>query len=274
MQISLDTSKNPEQGSPTRSLWYDRIWAAFIFFTRLPFWSIYQPKKEAYKTVVEHWPLTGWLTGGAMAAIIWFGSMALPYPIVIILAILTRLLITGALHEDGLADFMDGFGGGGSDRQRILDIMKDSHIGTYGVISLIIYFLLLFFALVSMHPQDAALTVIAADPYAKMLSAQLIQMMPYARTEETAKNHTVYRKFNVIAGISLAVQGLLPLGLYIYLMHEKTDWQMLVFLPALVVYFLYLLIWRRLKGYTGDCCGTVFLLTELMFYLVAVYSLR
>ena len=274
MQISLDTSKNPEQGSPTRSLWYDRIWAAFIFFTRLPFWRIYQPKKEAYKTVVEHWPLTGWLTGGAMAAIIWFGSMALPYPIVIILAILTRLLITGALHEDGLADFMDGFGGGGSDRQRILDIMKDSHIGTYGVISLIIYFLLLFFALVSMHPQDAALTVIAADPYAKMLSAQLIQMMPYARTEETAKNHTVYRKFNVIAGISLAVQGLLPLGLYIYLMHEKTDWQMLVFLPALVVYFLYLLIWRRLKGYTGDCCGTVFLLTELMFYLVAVYSLR
>ena len=274
MQISLDTSKNPEQGSPTRSLWYDRIWAAFIFFTRLPFWRIYQPKKEAYKTVVEHWPLTGWLTGCVMAAIIWFGSMALPYPIVIILAILTRLLITGALHEDGLADFMDGFGGGGSDRQRILDIMKDSHIGTYGVISLIFYFLLLFFALVSMHPQDAALTVIAADPYAKMLSAQLIQMMPYARTEETAKNHTVYRKFNVIAGISLAVQGLLPLGLYIYLMHEKTDWQMLVFLPALVVYFLYLLIWRRLKGYTGDCCGTVFLLTELMFYLVAVYSLR
>lgn len=274
MQISLDTSKNPEQGSPTRSLWYDRIWAAFIFFTRLPFWRIYQPKKEAYKTVVELWPLTGWLTGCVMAAIIWFGSMALPYPIVIILAILTRLLITGALHEDGLADFMDGFGGGGSDRQRILDIMKDSHIGTYGVISLIIYFLLLFFALVSMHPQDAALTVIAADPYAKMLSAQLIQMMPYARTEKTAKNHTVYRKFNVIAGISLAVQGLLPLGLYIYLMHEKTDWQMLVFLPALVVYFLYLLIWRRLKGYTGDCCGAVFLLTELMFYLVAVYSLR
>ena len=56
-------------------------------------------------------------------------------------------------------------------------------------------------------------------------------------------------------------------------MHEKTDWQMLVFLPALVVYFLYLLIWKRLKGYTGDCCGAVFLLTELSFYLVAAYYL-
>ena len=262
MQISLDTSK-----------WYDRIWAAFIFFTRLPFWRIYQPKKEAYKTVVEHWPLTGWLTGCSMAAVIWFGSMVFPYPVAIILAILTRLLITGALHEDGLADFFDGFGGGGSDRQRILDIMKDSHIGTYGVIALILYFLLLFFSLSSLTPYYAALTIIAADPYAKMLSAQLIQMMPYARTEQTAKNHTVYRKFDVRAGISLAIQGLLPIGLYIYYLYDKIDWQILIFLPALVLYFIYLMIWRRLKGYTGDCCGAVFLLTELSFYLVVTYSL-
>ena len=262
MQVSIDNTK-----------WYDRIWAAFIFFTRLPFWRIYQPKKEAYKTVVEHWPLVGWLTGCSMAAVIWFGSMVLPYPIAIILAILTRLLMTGALHEDGLADFFDGFGGGGSDRQRILDIMKDSHIGTYGVIALILYFLLLFFSLGSLTPFYAALTVIAADPYAKMLSAQLIQMMPYARTEETAKNHTVYRKFNVRAGICLAIQGLLPIGIYIYYLYDKIDWQILVFLPAFILYFIYLLIWRRLKGYTGDCCGAVFLLTELSFYLVATYSL-
>ena len=208
-----------------------------------------------------------------MAAVIWFGSMFLPYLVAIILAILTRLLITGALHEDGLADFFDGFGGGGTDRQRILDIMKDSRIGTYGVIALILYFLLLFFSLSTLTPFHAALTVIAADPYAKMLSAQLIQMMPYARTEETAKNRTVYRKFNVRAGISLAIQGLLPTGIYIYYLYDKIDWQILIFLPALVLYFIYLLIWRRLKGYTGDCCGAVFLLTELSFYLVATSSL-
>ena len=208
-----------------------------------------------------------------IGAVIWFGSMVFPYPVAIILAILTRLLITGALHEDGLADFFDGFGGGGSDRQRILDIMKDSHIGTYGVIALILYFLLLFFSLSSLTPYYAALTIIAADPYAKMLSAQLIQMMPYARTEQTAKNHTVYRKFDVRAGISLAIQGLLPIGLYIYYLYDKIDWQILIFLPALVLYFIYLMIWRRLKGYTGDCCGAVFLLTELSFYLVVTYSL-
>ena len=262
MQISLDTSK-----------WYDRIWAAFIFFTRLPFWRLHQPSKEAYKTVVEHWPLTGWLTGAAMAAVLYFGSMVFPYEIAILLAILMRLLITGALHEDGLADFMDGFGGGGTDRQRILDIMKDSHIGTYGVITLILYFLLLFFALHAMTPYEAALTIVAVDPFAKMLSAQLIQMMPYARTEETAKSHIVYRKFDVVAGISLAIQGLMPMGIYIYIMYARIDWQLLIFAPAITMYFLYMLIWRRLRGYTGDCCGAMFLITELATLLVASYYL-
>jgi adenosylcobinamide-GDP ribazoletransferase len=263
MQISLDTSK-----------WYDRIWAAFIFFTRLPLWRLHQPEKEAYKTVVEHWPLVGWLTGTTMAAVLYFGSMLFSYEIAILLAIITRLLVTGALHEDGLADFIDGFGGGGTDRQRILDIMKDSHIGTYGVISLILYFLLLFFTLHAMTPIDAAMTIAAVDPFAKMLSAQLIQMMPYARTEETAKNHTVYRRFDIKAGISLAIQGLLPICLFIYYMYARVDWQLLIFIPAIVMYFLYMLIWRRLHGYTGDCCGALFLLTELATLLVAGYYLQ
>ena len=77
-----------------------------------------------------------------MAATLYFGSMILPWAVSVIVAIAVRLLITGALHEDGLADFLDGFGGGG-DRARILAIMKDSHIGTYGVLGLIIYMSLL-----------------------------------------------------------------------------------------------------------------------------------
>ena len=194
--------------------------------------------------------------------------MVFNYEIAILLAIVSRLLLTGALHEDGLADFFDGFGGGGRDRQRILDIMKDSHIGTYGVLALIVYFLLLFFALHSISPVDAALAILAIDPYAKMVSAQVIQMMPYARTEQTAKNKTVYRRFSALAGVGLAIQGLLPLGLYLWWMHGRIEWNMLIFVPCLVMYFLYLLIWRRLRGYTGDCCGALFLLTELAAYLV------
>ena len=259
MEIKLDQTR-----------WYDRIWAAFIFFTRLPFWRLHEPPKECYKTVVEHWPLTGWLTGGAMAATLYFGSMVLPYPVAVVAAIVVRLLVTGALHEDGLADFLDGFGGGGTDRQRILDIMKDSHIGTYGVLGLIVYELLLGTALFSMSAELAALTIFAADPYGKMVASQLIVMMPYARTEETAKNKTVYRKFSAAAGIGLAIQGLLPIGLYLWWMQGRIEWSSLIFLPCLTMYFLYLFIWRRLRGYTGDCCGALFLLTELTAYLVII----
>lgn len=261
MEIQLDQTR-----------WYDRIWAAFIFFTRLPFWRLHQPPKDCYKTVVEHWPLTGWLTGGAMAATLYYGSMVMPYPIVVIAAIVVRLLITGALHEDGLADFLDGFGGGGKDRQRILDIMKDSHIGSYGVLGLILYELLLGATLFSMSPMMAALTILAADPFSKMVTSELIIMMPYARTEETAKNKTVYRKIDWKAGVSLALQGLIPMAAYLW--YTGLPWEMIIFLPCIVMYFLYLLIWNRLRGYTGDCCGAVCLLVELAVCLVVCAVIR
>lgn len=254
------------QTSIDQTHWYDRIWAAFIFFTRLPFWRLHQPPQASYKTVVEHWPLAGWLTGGVMAATLYVGSMYLPYIVAVLLAIMVRLLVTGALHEDGLADFLDGFGGGGHDRERILAIMKDSHIGTYGVLGLILYEVLLAACLFSLPLTLAALTILAADPYAKMVTAQLILMMPYARKEEEAKNKTVYRKMDWKAGISLAIQGLLPMGLYLW--YTGLAWELIIFLPCLTMYFLYLLIWNRLRGYTGDCCGAVCLLVELTVYLV------
>ena len=253
-----------EKAEKTR--WYDNIWAALIFFTRLPFWRVYQPPQASYKTVVEYWPLTGWLTGGAMAATLYFGSMVLPWIVTVIAAIVVRLLITGALHEDGLADFLDGFGGGGN-RERILAIMKDSHIGTYGVLGLILYMLLLGGALYSMTPITAALLVLGADPYSKMVTGQLVTMLPYARREEDAKNKTVYRKPTLAARLSLTVQGLLPLALVIWL--TGISWYSVIFVPALVMYFLYLLILRKIQGYTGDCCGAVCLLVELALYLVA-----
>lgn len=249
---------------------YDRIWAALIFFTRLPFWRLHQPPKACYETVVEHWPLVGWLTGGVMAATLYGASMVLPYQVAVLVAIVMRLLLTGALHEDGLADFLDGFGGGGNNRQRILDIMKDSHIGTYGVIGLVLYLLLLFFSLSSMSPEMAALAILAADPYAKMLTAQLVSMMPYARREEEAKAKVIYRKITLVSGVSLAVQGLLPIGLFVWYM--GIVWEPLIFIPALVMYFLYLLIWRRLHGYTGDCCGAVCLMVELSVYLTLMVT--
>jgi adenosylcobinamide-GDP ribazoletransferase len=259
MELNIDQTK-----------WYDRILASFIFFTRLPFWKLRQPPKACYQSVVEHWPLTGWLTGALMGATIYFGSVVMPYYLVVVLAILVRVLVTGALHEDGLADFIDGFGGGSS-RQKILDIMKDSRIGTYGVLGLIFYLLVLAAAIYSIPPYYAALMVFAADPYSKMITSQLILMMPYARREEEAKSKTVYRKFDAKAGISLALQGLLPMAAFIYIM--DIPWEAIIFIPAIVMYLLYLYIWKKLGGYTGDCCGAVCLLVELSVYLcISLYN--
>lgn len=247
--------------------WRDRLFAAFIFFTRLPFWRIHQPRKEAYETVVELWPLTGWLTAGCMAATLYFGSFIVPTALAAMAAIIVRILITGALHEDGLADFIDGFGGGGTDRRRILDIMKDSHIGTYGVVGLILYFMLLHQSLTILPPRITALMILAADPFFKMMTAQLIQMMPYARTAETAKGQVVYRKISIKAGLLLLIQGTLPaIGLWYFAGLPY----LCIAIPALVFYLLYLLMHRHINGYTGDCCGAVFLLTELTFYLTYI----
>ena len=249
---------------------FDRIWASFIFFTRLPLWRLHEPRTECYKTVVEHWPLTGWLTGGLMAATLYAGSLFLPYLVAVLLAIAVRMLTTGALHEDGLADFFDGFGGGGADRERILTIMKDSHIGTFGVLGLVLYVMLLTSALFSMSPQVAALTILAADPFAKMLTAGLITL-PYARKEEEAKAKVVYRKISPLAIISLALQGLLPMLLLIYhLTIYHLPFTILPFIVSILVFsFLYLFIRGRLRGYTGDCCGAVCLMVELSIYLTA-----
>ena len=249
---------------------FDRIWASFIFFTRLPLWRLHEPRTECYKTVVEHWPLTGWLTGGLMAATLYAGSLFLPYLVAVLLAIAVRMLTTGALHEDGLADFFDGFGGGGSDRGRILTIMKDSHIGTFGVLGLVLYVMLLTSALFSMSPQVAALTILAADPFAKMLTAGLITL-PYARKEEEAKAKVVYRKISPLAIISLALQGLLPmLPLIYHLTIYHLPFTILPFIVSILVFsFLYLFIRGRLRGYTGDCCGAVCLMVELSIYLTA-----
>ena len=254
--------------------WYDRLWAALIFFTRLPFWRLRQPPKQAYAAVVEWWPLTGWLTAAIMAATLYLTSMVLPYPIAVLLAIVARMLTTGALHEDGLADFFDGFGGGGSNRERILTIMKDSHIGTYGVVSLIFYFALLAVTLLSLPRQVAVLAILAVDPFAKMVTSQLILMMPYARTEQTAKSGTIYRRPSTAAGVCLAVQGLLPLAVIFWLFPSHFDLHNSpsIFFPCLVMYFLYRMIWNRLRGYTGDCCGAVCLLVELAFYLGLLFN--
>jgi adenosylcobinamide-GDP ribazoletransferase len=165
--------------------------------------------------------------------------------------------------------------------------MKDPHIGTYGVLALVCYLALLFASLYAIATSQfsvlssqlntplgglggsasqlfPALVIFAGDAYSKMLASQIIMFLPYARTEETAKNHTVYRKMSLKASIILFIEGILPMVPLFWTAGLETA---LIFVPCLVMYFLFYQMNRKIQGYTGDCCGALFLLTELSFYL-------
>ena len=236
--------------------------AAFIFFTRLPFWRLKEVPSECFKHVVPYWPWVGWLTGGLMAMVLGLGSQVMPVSLAWILAIVTRLLVTGALHEDGLADFFDGFGGG-TTRERTLTIMKDSHIGTYGVIGLIVYFLLML-ELRHLPVPVLCTLVVCGDCWGKLCASQLINFLPYARKEEDSKAKVIYNRMSGKELFFCIAGGALPL-----LLLPSSLWVALI-APCLVLAFLIRMMKRRLQGYTGDCCGATFLMCEMAFYLSAL----
>ena len=236
--------------------------AAFIFFTRLPFWRLKEVPSECFKHVVPYWPWVGWLTGGLMAMVLGLGSQVMPVSLAWILAIVTRLLVTGALHEDGLADFFDGFGGG-TTREHTLTIMKDSHIGTYGVIGLIVYFLLML-ELRHLPVPVLCTLVVCGDCWGKLCASQLINFLPYARKEEDSKAKVIYNRMSGKELFFCIAGGALPL-----LLLPSSLWLALI-APCLVLAFLLRMMKRRLQGYTGDCCGATFLMCEMAFYLSAL----
>lgn len=244
-----------------------RILAAFIFFTRLPFWRLAEVPAAYFKNIVSHWALAGWLTSGIMVLSLYLAALVFPLPLAVLCAIVSRLLVTGCLHEDGLADFFDGFGGGTS-REKILGIMKDSHIGSYGVIGLTMYFGLLFLSLSNLPLEIAGAAILAGDPFCKGVSSMIINRLPYARTEQEAKNKTVYSRMTTWEYIICCFCALLPLS---GLPEMRYLWATIA--PAATWYFLTSFMKRKIQGYTGDCCGATFLLTELSFYLAvtAIY---
>lgn len=239
-----------------------KLHAALIFFTRLPFWRLGEVPSSYYKRVVDCWSITGWLTGGVMALTLWLTSQILPLHVAVILAFLSRLLVTGALHEDGMADFIDGMGGG-TDRQGILAIMKDSHIGTYGVICLIFYYLLAVSLIFSIG-DHACVVLFAGDAWSKCCAAQVINFLPYARKEEEAKNKTVYDRMSFPALLVSTIFGVLPL-----LLLPDRLLPAAIF-PVITVAALIFFMKKKIQGYTGDCCGATFLFAELSFYFGVV----
>ncbi len=261
---------------------FNRIFASIIFFTRLPLWRVCSPDKKSYERVVPFWPLVGWVTGIVMVAVFCLCSLELPLGISVALTLVARLLLTGGLHEDGFADFCDGFGGGTS-KERTLEIMKDSHIGTYGVLGLVLYYLILWQTLTALLATGITPWVmVVVDAFCKYLSSTIIYFLPYARKESDAKSRIVYTKTSMPEKVMSLLLGFFPFiavvltaicvapASFNWHFSSPSVWLIPMLVPALLCALLFRLMRRRIEGYTGDCCGATFILTELCAYICLV----
>ncbi|PIE24275.1 MAG: adenosylcobinamide-GDP ribazoletransferase [Neptuniibacter caesariensis] len=231
---------------------------ALTFFTRVraPQWVIFSPEFQAKCT--QYLPWVGLLVGCFAALTYWLVQLILPDSLAILIAMVATLLLTGAIHEDGLADCCDGFGGGW-EKQQILSIMKDSSVGSYGVIALVLACLIKFVAL--LETGDVIITLICGHCLSRFFPLILIQKERYVGRSEESKSAFVLSPFSSTELILAAAPALLCF----------------LFLPAtfltVIIPCLALTFWlgqyfnRWIGGYTGDCLGCCQQLNEMMLYL-------
>jgi adenosylcobinamide-GDP ribazoletransferase len=161
--------------------------AGLLFLTRIPIAHALPIEGSDIARASWTLPLVGMLIGLAGALVYWIAfRFALPPLLGAGLALAATLAITGCLHEDGLADTLDGFGGGES-RARKLEIMRDSRIGTYGACGLVLSLLLRAAALASLAgPAPVALALIASHAAARATLPAFLRLVPPARPDGLA----------------------------------------------------------------------------------------
>jgi adenosylcobinamide-GDP ribazoletransferase len=241
------------------------FFAALRFFTRLPVPRWVGHSAEQLNHAARYFPLIGLIVGAIGVAVMEAAALVLPVSLAILLGMAATLIATGAFHEDGLADAVDGFGGGW-DRTQILAIMKDSRIGSYGAIGIGLTLLAKYTALTEIDaaadPPVLEFALLAGHAVSRLASTTLIYTLDYARTDDTAKSKPLAHRLSGGELLLAAIFGLAPCMLL-------PDEQIAIALGlvALVTLATGAYLKRRLGGYTGDCLGAVQQLTELAFYL-------
>jgi adenosylcobinamide-GDP ribazoletransferase len=177
--------------------------AAFLFFSRLPVGG-YPYRAADWSWAPAHLPLVGAVVGAACAGVLagarWLGLAPLAGAG---LALLTSLWLTGALHEDGLADSLDGLGGARGDRQRALEIMKDSRIGTFGASALVCSLLLRAAAITQLEPA-AGFALVYVHVWARVAPVWLLWREPYVNERGDAKSRELIAARGVHVATALA----------------------------------------------------------------------
>jgi len=239
------------------------IAAAFQFLTRLPLSKLtYRP--DALSRSAKFFPLVGLAIGVAVAGIYRALTPHFPAAIVALVIVLFSTLATGGLHEDGLADAADAFGGGWN-RQKRLEIMKDSRIGSYGALALVFSVAGRMLLLANLPSSSFIQYAISAEVLCRWTVLPLGAALPGAREQES-QGARIDRQ---ISALSLAVGTLFALAIVGYLL-RMSMW-IPVAAASLVTLLTGLYYMRRIGGITGDCFGATIQLTLVAVYLCGVW---
>lgn len=244
--------------------------AALTFYTRIPCkWPI-DYEQAALNKASRYFPLIGYLVGFICFGVYVNAEVLFSDPIAILLALAAGILTTGAFHEDGLADFFDGFGGGWT-KSKILEIMKDSRVGTYGMVATVLQLALKFAALLALLPYikpygnwAIALLFISYHALARLAAITVSYVLPYVREDELSKAKPIAKsvgKTEIGLSALLGLMPLIALGQY-----QPYVGCVLVVLLGLIAYMGYYLR-KWIGGYTGDCLGAVEQLAEVLIVL-------
>ncbi|RHX87891.1 adenosylcobinamide-GDP ribazoletransferase [Leptospira stimsonii] len=246
-----------------------------MFNTRLPVPPFYKYSEEALARSSRYFPLMGWIVSAGASFVSYGLAQILPIEISILLGMIVSVLITGGLHEDGLADVCDAFGGGWS-KERILEIMKDSRIGTFGSIGLILSLGLKFFLLVGLFKLSPVIFLFtswfahAASRWSAMI---LMMLIPYARDNDLSKSKPMVKKLFVSDFIISTFFGCFPAIYFVILFPDQIPRVLIGFGFALIlINYLKYYFKKWIEGFTGDCLGFTQQATELLFYLGLLIS--
>ena len=235
------------------------FFGAVRFFTRLPAPAWVGHSAEMLNHSARYFTLVGLIVGLIGALVFALTSFFFPKTLAVLLAMAATILVTGAFHEDGWADMVDGFGGGWT-RERTLEIMKDSRIGSYGAIALVLLLLAKFMALVELDMLLVAPALIAGHALSRLCATSVMHFLDYARDEGKAKPLAT----RISLG-ELAVAGFF--GLIALVLLPPLSVITGVLLAAAATAWLTRKFKHRLGGYTGDCLGATQQLAEVAFYL-------
>ena len=240
------------------------IRVAFALLTRLP---LPYPQLDANRpAAVAAWayPLVG-LAVGFITILTIAGAMAvgLPTPVAALFGLLAGTLTTGAIHEDGLADCADGFWGGWT-RARRLEIMKDSQIGTYGVLALVVSFCLRWQAIVLLINADAQMALIPAATVSRSAMVWMMHRLPNARSSGLSQQ-TGKPEFNTMVMA-------LSIGIMAVFFTADVPRLMPVAIAALCTFGLSKLAMVKIGGQTGDVLGGTQQVVEIALLLTILSS--